>query len=96
MTPASPADIDNFKLDGYPGGHDGGRGGENRPRKCRRSLGGRWLRRLLNTLAAEQHYVSNGFNEHRPTNTFDATEYLASNTDLIRGYGLKTLAAEQH
>jgi hypothetical protein len=50
----------------------------------------------LDLQAAEQHYVSNGFNEHRSTTSFDATEYLASNTDLIMGYGLNLLAAEQH
>ncbi|MHB8272992.1 MAG: hypothetical protein ACYDD8_31430, partial [Bradyrhizobium sp.] len=50
----------------------------------------------LNLAAAEQHYVSNGFNEHRATKSFDALEYLASNLDLIQAFGLNPLAAERH
>ena len=50
----------------------------------------------LNLAAAEQHYVSKGFNEHRNTSTFNALEYLASNLDLIKAFGLDTAAAAAH
>jgi hypothetical protein len=36
------------------------------------------------------------FNAHRPTNSFDPLEYLASNSDLIQGLGLNPGAALQH
>ena len=35
-----------------------------------------------------------GFNQKRPTNSFDAAEYLASNTDLLSTLGPNLLAAE--
>ena len=47
-------------------------------------------------MAGEQHYITNGFNEHRATNSFDAIEYIASNGDLIQAFGLNPLAGEQH
>jgi acid phosphatase len=50
----------------------------------------------LNTVAAQQHYVTSGFNEHRATGSFNAMEYLASNPDLIQAFGANTIAAEQH
>src|SRR5947209_848395 len=50
----------------------------------------------LNPVAAEAHYVSNGFAEHRATGSFNAVEYLASNPDLIQAFGANTIVAEQH
>jgi Cadherin-like len=50
----------------------------------------------LNLAAAEQHYVTTGFNEGRATHSFDALEYLASNPDLIKAFGLNLMAAEQN
>jgi serralysin len=50
----------------------------------------------LNLAAAEQHYATTGFYEHRFTHSFDALEYLASNWDLIQTFGLNLVAAEQH
>lgn len=50
----------------------------------------------LNTVVAQQHYITYGFNEGRPTHSFDAFLYLASNADLIRAFGLNSTAAEHH
>jgi uncharacterized delta-60 repeat protein len=50
----------------------------------------------LNLAAAGQHYITNGFNEHRATQSFDAAGYLASNPDLIQAFGFNLAAAEQH
>ena len=50
----------------------------------------------LNLAAAEQHYATTGFYEHRATNSFDALGYLASNTDVLQAFGLNLVAAERH
>jgi uncharacterized delta-60 repeat protein len=50
----------------------------------------------FNLAAAGQHYITNGFNEHRATQSFDAVGYLASNPDLIQAFGFNLAAAEQH
>ena len=48
-----------------------------------------------NIAAAEQHYITYGFQEGR-TATFDALDYVASYGDLIKALGTDTVAAEKH
>jgi hypothetical protein len=49
-----------------------------------------------NAALGEQHYVANGFNEHRVTNSFNAAQYLANYPDLVAAFGNNLVAAEQH
>jgi hypothetical protein len=49
-----------------------------------------------NLAAGEQHYIGAGYSQGRPTHSFDAAEYIASNPDLIVTYGYNLAAGEQH
>ena len=49
-----------------------------------------------NPAAAQQHYIVNGFNEHRATNSFNAAQYLANYPDLAAAFGNDLTAAKRH
>ena len=45
-----------------------------------------------NLAAGEQHYILAGYSQGRPTHSFDAAEYIASNPDLIVTFGYNLAA----